>query len=276
MPLRRRLGCAARRRRAAAGRARPRPDRPAGACPCRRGGARVHPDRRRRRAPPAAPALRRRGAVAVGRPGAERLQSLRQRRLHELRLPGRPAGPRVRLPSWPLTDPDPCGKGRTGRAGQEQALAPAGWTSLVVCADDGGPAGGRRPTGPRRSCPCWASSTTRPGTNACDGVPTSSARLVLTYPEGPPVELWWTPGCEPSLGNGSLSAAPTPAQTELLGRAARLSGRGAPGAGAPRRTLSARSPTGRGRRGRRPRRCSRSGGWCRSRRRRGRAGRASR
>jgi hypothetical protein len=34
--------------------------------------------------------------------------------------------------------------------------------------------------------------------------------------QGPPSVVVWTPGCEPSLGNGSRSALPTPAQTELL------------------------------------------------------------
>ena len=118
--------------------------------------------------------------------------------------------------TWPPPDPDPCDRGRPGRAGQEQALAPAGWTSLVVCDDPSG----RRDVAPDRAeqvVSLLGQLETRPGTNACDGVPSSSAGLVLTYPEGPPVELWWTPGCEPSLGNGSLSAAPTPAQTELLG-----------------------------------------------------------
>jgi hypothetical protein len=118
--------------------------------------------------------------------------------------------------SWPVADPDPCAQGGTGRAGQEDALAPAGWTSLVVCADDGS----RREVAPDLAAQVVSllgQLETRPGTNACQGTMTSSSRLVLTYAEGPPVVLRWTPGCDPSLGNGSLSALPTPAQTELLG-----------------------------------------------------------
>ena len=118
--------------------------------------------------------------------------------------------------TWPEQDRDPCAAGATGRAGQEEALAPAGWTSLVVCADDGS----RREVAPDRAAQVVSllgQLETRPGTNACQGTSTSSDRLVLAYAEGPPVVLRWTPGCEPSLGNGSLSALPTPAQTELLG-----------------------------------------------------------
>lgn len=118
--------------------------------------------------------------------------------------------------AWPATDPDPCAQGGTGRAGQEDALAPPGWTSLVVCADDGS----RREVDPDRAAQAVSllgQLETRPGTNVCQGTATSRSQLVLTYAEGPPVVLRWTPGCEPSLGNGSLSALPTPAQTELLG-----------------------------------------------------------
>jgi hypothetical protein len=56
----------------------------------------------------------------------------------------------------------------------------------------------------------------QPGTNACEGVPTAVRRLVFGFEQGPPSVVGWTPGCEPSLGNGSRSALPTPAQTELL------------------------------------------------------------
>ena len=118
--------------------------------------------------------------------------------------------------TWPAQDPDPCAEGGPGRAGQEAALAPAGWTSLVVCADDGS----RREVAPDRAAQVVSllgQLETRPGTNACEGALRSTSRLVLTYAGGPPVVLRWTPGCEPSLGNGSLSAVPTPAQTELLG-----------------------------------------------------------
>ena len=121
----------------------------------------------------------------------------------------------LRSGSWLQPDQDPCAQGRQGRAGQEQALAPAGWTSLVVCTEDGAPRAIARDRA-GQVVSLLGQLETRPGTNACDGVPTSSSSLVLSYADGPPVELRWTPVCEPSLGNGSLSAVPTPAQTELL------------------------------------------------------------
>ena len=118
--------------------------------------------------------------------------------------------------TWPPRDPDPCAAGSSGRAGQEQALVPAGWTALVVCDEDDR----RQDVGPdmaAQAASLLGQLRTQPGTNACEGVPTSVRRLVFTYAEGPPVAVVWTPGCEPSVANGSLSAVPTPAQTELLG-----------------------------------------------------------
>ena len=118
--------------------------------------------------------------------------------------------------TWPAQDPEPCAEGSTGRAGQERALAPEGWRSLLVCDEDDR---GRDidPDRAAQAASLLGQLPTQPGTNACDGVPTSVRRLVFAYDEGPPVTVRWTPGCEPSIGNGSLSAVPTPAQTELLG-----------------------------------------------------------
>ena len=117
--------------------------------------------------------------------------------------------------AWPVRDPDPCAEG-AGRAGQEQALVPPGWASLVACAADGS----RREVDPDRAAQVASllgQLGTRPGTDACDGTPPTVTRLAFTHAEGPPVVVVWTPGCEPSLGNGSLSAVPTPAQAALLG-----------------------------------------------------------
>lgn len=118
--------------------------------------------------------------------------------------------------AWSEREPDPCAGGRPGRAGQEEALVPAGWTSLVACAEDDS----RREVDPDRAAQVASllgQLATQPGTGGCEGTPTSVTRLAFLHPEGPPVLVDWTPGCEPSLGNGSLSARPTPAQTELLG-----------------------------------------------------------
>lgn len=118
--------------------------------------------------------------------------------------------------AWPGQDPDPCARGGPGRAGEEGTLVPAGWASLVVCEPDGR----SREVPPDRAvqvAELLGQLPVRPGTNACEGVPTAVRRLVLGYEQGPRSVVVWTPGCEPSVGNGSLSALPTPAQTELLG-----------------------------------------------------------
>ncbi len=118
--------------------------------------------------------------------------------------------------TWPPRDADACAGGAIGRAGQERALVPDGWTSLVACVEDDG----RREVDAGRSAQVAAlldQLRTQPGTDACEGTPEVVTRLAFGYAEGPPVVVGWTPGCEPSVGNGSLSAVPTPAQTELLG-----------------------------------------------------------
>jgi hypothetical protein len=116
--------------------------------------------------------------------------------------------------TWPSRDPDPCAQASTGRAGQEQGLVPAGWTSLVRCDE------GRREVAPdlaAQAASLLGQLQVQPGTGGCAGTPASVRRLAFTYAEGPQVVVTWTPGCDPSLDNGSLSAVPTPAQTELLG-----------------------------------------------------------
>jgi hypothetical protein len=117
--------------------------------------------------------------------------------------------------AWPAQDPDPCARGGLGRAGEEGALVPGGWASLVLCEEDGR---ARELPADRavQVADLLAQLHGQPGTNACEGVPTAVRRLVFGYEQGPPSVVVWTPGCEPSLGNGSRSALPTPAQTELL------------------------------------------------------------
>lgn len=120
-----------------------------------------------------------------------------------------------RAGSWVPPDLDRCALGGPGRAGQERALLPPGWTSLAVCGDDGSV---REVAADRAEQvgALLAQLAAQPAPASCDGSAASLSRLGAAYAEGPPVVLWWTPGCEPSIRNGTLSAALTPAQTELL------------------------------------------------------------
>lgn len=116
--------------------------------------------------------------------------------------------------SWPAPGADPC-RTRTGRSGEERSLVPHGWTTLLVCGEDGS----RREVGADRAgriADLLDRVQTRPGTNACSGQPTIVERLVFTHAEGPPAVVTYMPGCEPSVGNGSLSASLTPEQSDVL------------------------------------------------------------
>jgi hypothetical protein len=56
-----------------------------------------------------------------------------------------------------------------------------------------------------------------PGSDSCTGQPDQRSReLAFVYDAGPVVRVSWTPGCEPSVRNGSLSAGPSAAQTAQL------------------------------------------------------------
>lgn len=109
---------------------------------------------------------------------------------------------------------EPC-RGGPGRAGQERALVPDGWTALVVCEQDA--ARGVDPSWAAQVAGLLGEVATRPDTGGCSGEAGAERQLVFRYAAGPDVVVTWLPGCEPSLMNGSLSAALTPAQTELLG-----------------------------------------------------------
>jgi hypothetical protein len=114
----------------------------------------------------------------------------------------------------PVPEPGAC-RGGTGRAGQEQALVPAGWRQLVVCEEnDAG-----REVEPGRAALVAAllgEVATRPDVGACEGVPDRTFGLVFRYEVGPDVRTTWLPGCEPALSNGSLSATLTPVQADVL------------------------------------------------------------
>ena len=57
---------------------------------------------------------------------------------------------------------------------------------------------------------------TEPGSNSCAGTARTTYDLLFRYADGPPVALWYSPGCEPPLHNGSLDATPTKEQGAAL------------------------------------------------------------
>lgn len=114
----------------------------------------------------------------------------------------------------PVPEPVTC-RGGTGRAGQEQALVPAGWRQLVVCEEDDA---GRAidPGRAARVADVLGEAATRPATGGCEGVPDRTFDLAFRYDGGPDVRVSWLRGCEPALSNGSLAGTLTPAQTDVL------------------------------------------------------------
>lgn len=108
-----------------------------------------------------------------------------------------------------------CTAGGTGRAGQEDVLVPPGWQSLAVCSGSDTP----------REVPREQAETVvallleldiAPGSNSCSGTAIGTYNLLLRYEQGPPVAIWFAPGCEPSVHNGSLDAAPDAARSAEL------------------------------------------------------------
>lgn len=118
--------------------------------------------------------------------------------------------------SWPAPAAQRgCSGGGTGRAGQEDVLVPGGWTSLSVCVDSETPR--KVPRGDAgRVAELLGELTTVPGTNSCSGDASTSYNLLFDYEQGPPVALWYAPGCEPPLHNGSLDATPNEEQAAEL------------------------------------------------------------
>jgi hypothetical protein len=121
-----------------------------------------------------------------------------------------------RTGSWPVgpQQPNVCsGSVMPGRLGQESAMAPSSVTSISICYAN-------------RTYQVNASSSyapildeldalnTKPSTGTCTGSPTGSYAVQLSYRAGPPVQISITPGCQPSVDNGSLQAT---ASARLLG-----------------------------------------------------------
>jgi hypothetical protein len=104
-----------------------------------------------------------------------------------------------------------CVPERTGRAGQEFALLPAGATSLVLCRVAGDGVTRRSATEGQRAevqAALDAPVATREP-RPCAATP-EQYELVARYPAGPSVQVAYVPGCALDVGNGSLQAALEP------------------------------------------------------------------
>lgn len=118
--------------------------------------------------------------------------------------------------SWPAApELDGCTGPGVGRAGQEDALVPEGWQSLLVCTGDSAP---REVASARaqRVASVLAEVQTGPDSNICSGSPRVTYGLLFRYEVGPPVHVRYSPGCEPPVHNGSLDGTPTQEQQARL------------------------------------------------------------
>lgn len=108
--------------------------------------------------------------------------------------------------AWPpAPEPKGCGGSGTGRAGQEEELVPPGWESLVVCSGSD-VARDVQPETAQRVAELLGELDAQPGSNSCTGTAPTTYHLLFRYPQGPPVAIWFAPGCEPPVHNGSLDA----------------------------------------------------------------------
>lgn len=117
--------------------------------------------------------------------------------------------------SWPATPQvDGC-TGGTGRLGQEGALVPEGWQSLVVCTGGSEPRE-VEPEQAQQVTSVLAEVDAGPGTNGCSGPARATYSLLFRYEVGPPVQVRHSPGCEPALSNGSLGGTTSQQQEARL------------------------------------------------------------
>lgn len=118
---------------------------------------------------------------------------------------------------------DPCRLSKAGRAGQETALVPDGWTGLDVCVD-----GAPRPVAPERAAAVadllgglelgagGAGSSCPPPAGPPDaGTP---RQLVWRYPSGRDVLTFLVLGCDPPVDSLLLSATATLEEQAELAR----------------------------------------------------------
>lgn len=125
--------------------------------------------------------------------------------------------------------PSACAFARSGRAGQERAFVPTGWATLTVCQGGDGTDMTARPIADDRArdvTDLLNALDSEPGEGgfgaSCsdqlkvEGDDDRSRSLHWSYPTGRDVVVVPFIGCDPPLGNGSLSADATAEQQEEL------------------------------------------------------------
>ena len=117
---------------------------------------------------------------------------------------------------WPAApQPRGCTGGGSGRAGQEDAFVSPGWRSLAVCVGSADPRQVPRADA-ERVAELLLEVEAEAGSNSCSGSASRTYNLLFRYEQGPPVMIWFAPGCEPALHNGSLDASPDAARSAEL------------------------------------------------------------
>jgi hypothetical protein len=91
-----------------------------------------------------------------------------------------------------------------GRLGQDEAMVPAGSTSVTICASQAR----TLTSGYQALVSALNQLPTRPSTRSCSGTPSPAAgyQLLFSYPEGPPVLVSILSGCDPAIDNLDLQA----------------------------------------------------------------------
>lgn len=131
-----------------------------------------------------------------------------------------------RTGSWPAapSQPDICSAAvPAGRLGQQSAMAPTGVTSMSICrADKPYLVNAASAYGP--IVEELNSLAAQPSTETCVGTGNGGYVVRLDYQDGPAVQIRVTPGCRPSVDNGSLQATASARLLSLLAAATSANG----------------------------------------------------
>lgn len=107
---------------------------------------------------------------------------------------------------WPARQPAACNLPGLdiGRLGQNAVMVPQGSTSLTICT----PAARTITSGYQALTSALNSLPARASTHSCVGAPgpASIYQLLFSYPQGPPVQVEISDGCQPAIDNGSLQS----------------------------------------------------------------------
>jgi hypothetical protein len=126
-----------------------------------------------------------------------------------------------RTGSWPAvpSQPNVCsGTVTAGRLGQQSAMAPSDVASMSICrADKPYLVNASSAYGPILDE--LHSLAAQPSTETCVGTGNGGYAVRLDYQDGPAVDIRVTPGCRPSVDNGSLQATASARLLSLLAAA---------------------------------------------------------